>query len=180
MLSILIAGSGGQGVLFLGKIIVQGAMMEGRQVTWFPSYGAEMRGGTANCTVIISDEVIGSPIVKDFDMAVAMNEASMEKFIGRLKPGGLMVVDSSLVKATPGRSDVGLMRVPASEIAASVGNAKAANMVMLGALVSEGVLKEASALGALAELTHQRKRSTLDMNRKAISEGKAYCEDKKN
>src|SRR3989338_5832303 len=96
--SLLIAGFGGQGILFAGKLLAQSAMLEGRHVTWFPSYGAEVRGGTANCTVIISDEMIGSPVVRNPEILVVMNEASLDKFQPRLKSGGILIFESSLIK----------------------------------------------------------------------------------
>lgn len=175
----LIAGSGGQGILFLGKLLAQGAMLEGRNVTWFPSYGAEIRGGTANCTVIISDEMIGSPIRRNPDILVVMNEASKEKFEDRIKEGGLMIMDSSLIKKPLKRQDVEAIEVPASEMAASMGSATFANMVMLGALLSEDLLNESSALSALEELTPSRRKQTIDINKNAIRRGKSYCEGKK-
>jgi|Deesub1362A_J573_1020465.scaffolds.fasta_scaffold00027_15 2-oxoglutarate ferredoxin oxidoreductase subunit gamma len=179
MQSVLIAGSGGQGILFLGKLLAQSVMTEGRNVTWFPSYGAEVRGGTANCMVIISDEMIGSPILKNPDILVVLNEASKERFESRLRQDGLMILDSSLIKKPVARKDVYVINVPATEIAASLGSAKSANMVMLGALISGGKLvSEDSALNALEELTPPRRRKNLDINKRALRKGKAFCDNK--
>ncbi|MBI4685119.1 MAG: 2-oxoacid:acceptor oxidoreductase family protein [Nitrospirae bacterium] len=177
---IMIAGFGGQGILFLGKLLAYSGMLENREVTWFPSYGAEVRGGTANCTVIISDDLIGSPIVRNPEVLVVMNEASLNKFQPRLRKGGLLLFDSSLINGAELRDDVRMLGVPASEIAASIGNTKCANMVMLSALFAEtGMIKEESAIHALEELTPQRRRKALDANKAAITKGRKYIEDKK-
>ncbi len=176
----MVAGFGGQGILFLGRLLAYSGMLEGKEVTCFPSYGAEIRGGTANCTVIISDEMIGSPIVRNPDMLIVMNEASINKFQPRLNRNGLLIFDSSLVNEPDLRSDVRIVKVPASEVAASIGNTKSANMVMLGALLAEtGVLKEGSAIKALEELTPPRRRKAININKEAIVKGKSYIADKK-
>ncbi|RPI36343.1 MAG: 2-oxoacid:ferredoxin oxidoreductase subunit gamma, partial [Nitrospiraceae bacterium] len=142
---IMIAGTGGQGILFLGKAIAQAGMIEGKHVTWFPSYGAEMRGGTANCTVIMSDTMIGSPVVLNPDILIAMNGASVERFQPRLKKKGLLFFDSSLINGAAFRSTVIAIGIPATKLADAVGNTRAANMVMLGALLAEtGILKKSS------------------------------------
>lgn len=172
--SILIAGSGGQGVLFLGRLIAQGAMFQGYNVTWFPSYGAEVRGGTANCTVVISDEPIGSPVVGNPDILVVMNEASKGRFEERLKSGGLMVMDSSLIKSGAARADVGVLAVPATAIAASLGNTRVANMVVLGVLLNEGLIAESSVMAAIEESMPISKHSSLERNKEAIGKGKEH------
>lgn len=174
MRSVLIAGSGGQGILFLGKLIAHAAMLEGKHVTWFPSYGAEMRGGTANCTVVIAEEAIGSPVVASPDVLVLFNHASKVKFEGRLKAGGLMLMDSSLISSPPERDDVRAVLVPATGLAASLDNSKAANMVLLGALISEGLVGEKSAMTALEELAFERRKSALDINKSAVRKGMAF------
>ncbi len=174
------AGSGGQGILFLGKLLAYSGMLEGREVTWFPSYGAEVRGGTANCTVIISDEMIGSPVVRNPEILIVMNEVSLDKFQLRLKNGGILIFDSSLVKEPELRTDIRIVDVPASEIAASIGNTKYANMVMLSALLAEtGIVKEGSAINALEELTPPERKKSLGANKEAIIRGRKYIEDKK-
>jgi 2-oxoglutarate ferredoxin oxidoreductase subunit gamma len=172
----MIAGSGGQGILFLGKLLAHCAMLEGRNVTWFPSYGAEMRGGTANCTVIISDEIIGSPIVRNPDILVAMNKASAVKFQERLEKGGTMILDASLIKDAALRKDVEVISLPASEIASSCGDPRSANMAILGALISSAaIVKEETATGAIAELTSKKSRKSLEINIEALKKGRAYC-----
>ena len=135
-LKIIIAGSGGQGILFLGRTLAAAGMTEGRAVTWFPSYGAEMRGGTANCTVVISDDMIGSPVTMNPDILVAMNSASVDRFLPNLKKGGTMIYDSSLIHNITGQRGKKLIPVPATETAGSTGSIKSANMVMAGALVA--------------------------------------------
>ena len=174
------AGFGGQGILFLGKLLAYSGMLEGREVTWFPSYGAEVRGGTANCTVIISDEIIGSPVVRNPGILIVMNEASLDKFQPRLKNDGILIFNSSLIKKPELRSDVRVVDVPASEIAVSIGGEKCANMVMLSALLAEtGIIKEESAVNALEELTPQKRKKALGVNKEAIVKGRRYIEDKK-
>ena len=134
--SIVIAGFGGQGVLFAGQLLAYAGMDAGQHVTWIPSYGPEMRGGTANCTVIISDEAIGSPIVSRPDVAIVLNEPSYEKYADVVKPGGLLVVNSSLVTSVCGRNDIETIYVPANAIAETAGNTKLMNMAVLGALLA--------------------------------------------
>ena len=176
----LVAGSGGQGVLFLGKLLAQAAMIAGKNVTFFPSYGAEMRGGTANCTVVISDWIIGSPVVRTPDAVVAMNEASVIRFEPKLRPGGLMIYNSSLVKTYTQRDDLKVIACPASEIAAALGDSKAANMVLLGALVAnEKSLGIDDALAALEHMTPPRRRDALKLNIEALRKGFHCGEDTK-
>lgn len=178
---IIVAGFGGQGVLFLGRLIAYGGMIEGKEVTWFPSYGAEMRGGTANCTAVISDEMIGSPVVRNPDILITMNDASLRRFQPKLRQKGLLLFDSSLIKSPELRPDVTALAVPASELAASLSsNVKSANMVLFGALLaSTGVMKVDSAVRALEELTPQKRNKSVEENRTAIMKGIEYIEDTK-
>ena len=134
---IVIAGFGGQGIMFAGTLLAQGAMAEGLQVTFFPSYGAEMRGGTANCSLIISDEEIGSPVVTNPSVALILNQPSLDKFEERMKKNGLLIINSSLVNRETSRDDLKTIKVPATETAERLGNIKAANMVMLSAYIKE-------------------------------------------
>ncbi len=136
--STVFAGFGGQGVLSLGKIVASAALAEGREVSWLPSYGPEMRGGTANCTVVISDRPIGSPVVRRSDVAVVMNIPSCRKFGPLVRPGGILLVNSTLIPEAdiPARDDLRVVRVPATGIAIELGAAIAANMVMLGAYLA--------------------------------------------
>ncbi len=147
---IVIAGFGGQGVLFLGEVLAQAALREGREVTWLPAYGPEQRGGTAYCTVVISDGPIGSPVVSDPAVLIAMNRPSLERFEPAVRPGGLIVCDVTLTGRAPGRADVRSVAVPATAIAAELGAARAANVVLLGAtLAAEPVLAAESLRTAL-------------------------------
>ncbi len=177
---ILIAGSGGQGILFLGKLLVCASMIENREVTWFPSYGAEMRGGTATCTVIVSDEMIGSPVVKNSDYIIVMNDASYNKFLERIVPGGIMVYDSSVVNASNSRDDIQHIAVPASEIAAGLKSKGSANMALIGTLASSSHLVGIdSLLSALSEITPLRRRNMLDTNKKILVKGYSIAQDSK-
>jgi 2-oxoglutarate ferredoxin oxidoreductase subunit gamma len=133
--SIIFAGFGGQGILFAGKILARAAMEEGREVVWIPSYGPEMRGGTASCTVIIGDEPIGSPVVDEADAAVVLNPPSHAKFAARVARGGLLVVNETLVGETSGRTDITELRIPCTRLAKDAGDDSLVSVVALGALV---------------------------------------------
>lgn len=188
---ILVAGSGGQGIIFLGRLIAYAGMLEDKEVTHFPSYGAEMRGGTANCTVIISDEMIGSPIVKNVDILIAMNEASLKRFLPKVKSGGVLIYDSSLIKTPEPAREISSAGIPASRMsnsdepaqklsASQTIHIKSANMLMLGALIAEtGVLKTENAIRALEKLTSSKRKHTLALNKEAILKGASYLADKK-
>ena len=155
-------------------------MLEDREVTWFPSYGAEVRGGTANCTVIVSDELIGSPVVTDPDILIVMNNASLDKFQPRLKQGGLLLFDSSLIKKPGLRDDIEILGVPATEISSGTGNTKSANMVLLGAFIMKtGLLKPESVFDAVERSMPGRKKKTVESNKIAVQEGMKYVEGKK-
>ncbi len=132
---VIIAGFGGQGVLFAGQLLAYSAMDEGKAVTWIPSYGPEMRGGTANCTVVISDEEIGSPFVKNPTAVIAMNLPSLDKFENLVAPGGVLVVNASMVDRPVAREDITVVNIPANDIAESLGSSRSSNMVLLGALL---------------------------------------------
>lgn len=180
--SIIVAGSGGQGILFLGKLFAYGGMIEQKEVTCFPSYGAEMRGGTANCTVILSDSMIGSPIVRNPDILIAMNEASLKRFQPGLREDGLLLYDSSFIKSPELRTDISSISIPATEIAASLSASriKPANMVMFGAIIAyTRAISEESALIALERLTSNNRKEDIGLNRDAIRRGIMLIEDKK-
>lgn len=130
---VVMAGFGGQGLMAIGKLLAKAAMYEGRHVTWLPSYGPEMRGGTANCVVVVDDAPIGSPFVQHAQAALVMNRPSFDKFAELIAPGGLLVINASLVEVLPVRPDVQVLRIAANELATTAGSAKAANMAMLGA-----------------------------------------------
>ncbi|MDP3058740.1 MAG: 2-oxoacid:acceptor oxidoreductase family protein [bacterium] len=134
-LEVIMAGFGGQGVMLMGQLLTYAGMLDGKQVSWMPSYGPEMRGGTANCTVIISDSLVGSPVVTTPGAVVAMSLPSMDKFEASIKPGGIMIYNSSLISRAPLRNDITYVSIPANDIATDLGNNKVANIVMLGALL---------------------------------------------
>ena len=170
--SIIIAGFGGQGVLFAGQLLTYAGMDNGLHVTWIPSYGPEMRGGTANCTVIISDDMIGAPTVAHPDVAIALNLPSFEKYEPLVKPGGLLIVNSSLVAAKSERTDIEIIEVPANTIAAEYGTVKMLNMVALGALLAKRPL---FTLDSLLQTLHDhlppRKHHLLDANKLVLQRG---------
>jgi 2-oxoglutarate ferredoxin oxidoreductase subunit gamma len=130
---VIMAGFGGQGILLIGKMLAYAGMHAGKEVSWLPSYGPEMRGGTCNCTVVISDKPVGSPVIRSPRAVVAMNLPSLEKFEPDLREGGLLLINSSLISRGPERDDVTVVEVPANEIATELGNPRGANMVALGA-----------------------------------------------
>ena len=134
-LSTIIAGFGGQGILFAGKVLAEAALLEGREVLWIPSYGPEMRGGTASCTVIVADRPIGSPIVDRADHAVVLNPPSMAKYTPLVAVGGLLVVNTTLIEAEPGRDDIEILEVPCTAVARTAGDDKLVSVVALGALI---------------------------------------------
>jgi len=135
--SIIIAGFGGQGILSAGNFVATAALLEGREVSWFPSYGPEMRGGTANCSVVISDEPIGSPVINQADVLIALNGPSLDRFAGIVRPGGLIIVDSSLVLSVPARRDILFFQIPASTLAVDKGNITFAIIYLVGCLARQ-------------------------------------------
>lgn len=165
------AGFGGQGVLLAGKILAEVGMTMGKEVVWLPSYGPEMRGGTANCTVIIADEPIASPIVSNPRDAVVMNRPSLEKFAPALQPGGFVVVNTSLISVRPERKDLVLIEVPANEIAIEAGTGKAANMVMLGAYVAATGVVTLDALLEQAKREFAKKPKLVAVNIACVERG---------
>ena len=173
---VMIAGFGGQGVLLAGKLLAHAGMLEGKHVTWFPSYGAEIRGGTANCTVIIADQEIGSPVVMSPSAMLVLNEASYLKFEQRIRPGGLLFLNTSLVKHPSTRSDITRIEVRANDIAGELGDIRIANMVMLGAFLKKtGVVGLGSVLNALKAVLPQRRHSLLPLNERALQCGGEVC-----
>ena len=170
---LIIAGFGGQGIILAGKLLAQTAMKAGKEVTYMPAYGAEVRGGTSNCTVIISDNPIASPLTNEPDSLIAMNKASVSKFAPRIKAGGLLVFNSSLVDQLPKLdSTIEILPVPADEIAAEIGNRKCANMVALGAyLQKKDLFGLDNAADSLAEVLAQRHHKTIPANTEALKKG---------
>ena len=172
---IITAGFGGQGVLFTGQLLTYAAMDEGREVTWIPSYGPEMRGGTANCTVVISDEEIGSPMVSDPQAVIAMNLPSLDKYEGKVRPGGVLVVNESMVDRAVSRQDIKLVMVKANEIAEELGDKRMMNMVLLGALIANLPVIPLEAIEkALAGHLPERHHKMLTKNYEALKRGAAH------
>ena len=169
---ILIAGFGGQGILFAGKFLAYKGLMEELQVSWLPSYGPEMRGGTANCSVILSDMPVGSPIITEPDILVAMNLPSLQKFVDSVVPGGKILVDSTLIDAKVERTDVEVFYIPATQMAKDAGFATLANMILAGK-----VLKETDAVTfdgnkeTLESFIPAKKAALIDINCKALQMG---------
>jgi len=175
---VMIAGFGGQGVLLAGKLLAYAGMLEGRHVTWFPSYGAEIRGGTANCTVIIASDEIGSPVVQSPSAMLIFNDASFKKFEKRIKPGGLLFLNTSLVQEPSTRADIMRIEVKANDIAEDLGDTRILNMVMLGALLKKtGVVALESVLSALREVLPARRHSLIHLNEIALKRGGELCCD---
>ena len=167
------AGFGGQGVLFAGKVVAYAGLIEGRELSWLPSYGPEMRGGTANCSVCLSDEAIGSPLVTNPNVLVAMNRPSLDKFVNDVEPGGVILLDSSLIDVKVERDDVTTYYVPASKLAEENGLKGLAN-ILIGKLFKEvGFCAEETLDKALQKCIPARKADMLGFNRKAIELGRA-------
>ena len=163
------AGSGGQGALAIGQLIAKAAMEEGNEVTYLPSYGPEMRGGTANATVVISDKSISCPLINECDVLVVMNLPSLTRFEPMVKPGGLLFMNSSLIPEKAKRSDIKVVEVPCNDEAEKLGIERAANMVMLGAILKEtGVVKFDTIYTELEHMFSGRKEKFLAPNRKAV------------
>ena len=172
---ILIAGFGGQGVLFAGKALAKMAMNSEYEVTWLPSYGPEMRGGAANCSVIISDDVIGSPLVPAPDILIAMNRPSFDKFEPRIKPGGTLFADSSMIDVASSRTDIDAFYIPASRMASENGLSRFANVIMLGFMIAKTSLFDYDEF--LSDLVYEITRDDLaEGNHRALSLGYNYQE----
>jgi len=175
--SLIISGYGGQGILFLGTLIAKCAVLAKKNVTWLPSYGAEMRGGTANCTIIVSDDEISSPYCKNPNYLIALNAQSVEKFEDKIQSGGTIIVNSSLYKGREKRTDITYTYIPANEIAQKIGEIKCANVVMLSAfmektkLLSGGVGALKKILGSVISAS---KATLLSLNEKAATMGAEY------
>ncbi len=171
----LFAGFGGQGLLFAGKILVYTGMLEGKKVSWLPSYGPEMRGGTANCSVIISDDPIGSPIVNNPDTLVAMNLPSLDKFEAAVNAGGYIFVDSALISRKVARDDVKAIYIPATQLASDNDMVGLANIIILGRAMRELKIFSLDELKAtISKVVSDRKRALLDKNLAAIELGYNY------
>lgn len=170
---VIMAGFGGQGIMAIGKLLAYAGMLENRNVTWMPSYGPEMRGGTANCAVVISDEEVGSPLIsKDGTAAIVMNLPSMTKFESELVPGGKLIINKSLIDIKPKRTDIEAYYVNANELAMELGNAKVANMVMLGAYLELAkTIETESVLQAFVKVFGEEKSHLVPLNKEALLKG---------
>ena len=172
---ILIAGFGGQGILFAGKFLAYKGLLEDLQVSWLPSYGPEMRGGTANCSVVLSEDPVGSPIITEPDVLIAMNLPSLQKYVNAVVPGGQIYVDSTLIAEKVERTDVDVFYIPATQMAKEAGIATLANMIIVGQLLENN--PELSFEGAeetVKKLVPAKKAALVDLNLKALQMGKEY------
>lgn len=169
---IIIAGFGGQGVLSMGKILAYSGIMQGQEVSWMPSYGPEMRGGTANVTVILSDSRISSPIIQEFDTAIILNQQSMDKFESMVKPGGVLIYDPNGIVRHPERKDISIYKIEATEEAARLKNAKTFNMIVLGAFLKvKPIVKMENVVKGLEKSLPARHHNLIPMNQEAIQRG---------
>jgi 2-oxoglutarate ferredoxin oxidoreductase subunit gamma len=170
---VVIAGFGGQGVMVIGQLLAHAGMEDGKQVAWIPSYGPEMRGGTANCTVIISDEEVGSPVVVNPGIVIVMNRPSLDKYEPLVRPGGLLIYNSSLISRQPERTDIRIVAVPANDEAQAMGNARLANTLMLGVLLGlTDMLPLEAVAGSMPEVFGPRHQDLLALNRRALERGR--------
>lgn len=171
---VIMAGFGGQGVMLMGQLVAYAGMHEDKSVTWLPSYGPEMRGGTANCTVVVSEEEVASPVVVDPTCAVVMNIQSYDKFEPLVRPGGILLINSSLINKVSSRTDITQFQIPLNEIAEEIGNTKVANMVMLGAFIE--ATKAVSLNGiieSLKKVLPVRRHNLIPVNQQALERGAA-------
>ena len=171
---VILAGFGGQGVMFIGKVLAYAGMGSDLELCWIPSYGPEMRGGTANCSVILSDDEIHSPVIDFADGAIVLNKPAYDKFAPRIKPGGVLVVNSSLAKLEEKRDDIKIIEIPATDIASEMGNVSIANMVCLGALLPSMNLVDFEKVKKAMEKLTSKRPDLLETNIAAINKGIAY------
>jgi 2-oxoglutarate ferredoxin oxidoreductase subunit gamma len=178
LIKTVFSGFGGQGVLSMGHALATAAMLEGKHVTYFPSYGAEVRGGTANCTVSVSDEEIASPVASEPEFVVAMNQPAFVRFQNMLVSGGLALINSSMVNATSMRGDIEVVEVPISELAEKLGNMKVANMVMLGAFVRvSSIISFPRLLKNLPDILGAKRERLLKINLEALGQGYEFVKE---
>ncbi len=175
LIKTIFSGFGGQGVLSMGYTLAEAAMRQGNFVTYFPSYGAEVRGGTANCTVSVSDEEIASPVASEPDFVVCMNQPSFLRFQNLVQSGGVVLVNSSMVNASSMRGDIEVLEIPSSELAEKLGNLKVANMVMLGAFIKiSNIISFTRLIKDLPVILGGGKARLLKLNREALEKGFTY------
>jgi len=177
---LIIAGFGGQGVLSMGKILAYSAIMQEQEVSWMPSYGPEMRGGTANVTVIISDDRISSPILTKYDTAIILNQQSMDKFESTVKPGGILLYDPNGIMIHPTRKDIRIFKIEGNRLASEIGNSKVFNMVVLGAYMKANpIVKLENVIKGLKKSLPERYHKLIPMNEDAIKRGMDNLEEVK-
>ncbi|MFZ5641138.1 MAG: 2-oxoacid:acceptor oxidoreductase family protein [Bacillota bacterium] len=177
---IIIAGFGGQGVLSMGQLLTYAGMLEGKHVAWYPSYGPEMRGGTANCGVTVSDKEISCPLVSEPTTAIVMNRPSLEKFERTVKPGGLLFINSSLVDKKTGRTDIKVIEIPANDLAAEkLGNTRVANIIVLGAFLElTKTVTIDSIIESLKKVLPERRHNLIPLNRQALELGAKFVRER--
>lgn len=169
---IIIAGFGGQGVLSMGKILAYSGVMQGQEVSWFPSYGPEMRGGTANVTVILSDDRISSPVLHEYDSAIILNQQSMDKFEDTVKPGGVLLYDPNGIVHPPKRKDINVYRIPGAQLSIEMGNPKTFNMIIMGAyLKAKPIVQLENVKKGLEKSLPERHHRLIPLNLEAIHKG---------
>ena len=175
------AGFGGQGVLSMGKLLAYAGMLDGKEVSWCPSYGPEMRGGTANCSIVVSDEPVGSPVITaDATASIVMNQPSYDKFVKIVGSGGTIIINSSLLEKKVERDDVKAYYVPANEMAKELGNPKLANIILLGALLEvDNTVTEESVLNAFTKVFGENKAKFIPINKEALAKGAEYVRNQK-
>ena len=174
---IVIAGFGGQGVLSMGMILAYSGLMEGKEVSWFPAYGPEQRGGTANVTVILSDERISSPVLNSYDVAIVLNQPSLDKFEKMVKPGGSIIYDTDGIQNPPTRKDINVYKIDALDEAMKMDNAKVFNMIVLGGLLKiSPMVKLENVVKGLLNVLPERHHKLIPMNEKAIQKGMEIIE----
>ena len=172
---IIFAGFGGQGIMLMGKALSYAAMKKGKFVTWMPSYGAEVRGGTAHSMVVISDLPIASPIVREPSICVVMNKPSFQKFENKVTKGGLLVINKSLIDASSERNDIDILEIPATDMASSLGNTRIANMIVLGGLLAKrNIFKAQILIDSLKDVISQGRKNMIPINEEAIKKGYEY------
>ncbi len=175
---VIFAGFGGQGVLSMGQVLAYSGMIEDREVCWMPSYGPEMRGGTANCIVTVSSSEISSPIIGTFDTVVALNQPSLDKFESAVKPGGTLIYDSTNIIDPPKRTDIDIVPIPASEEAVKLKNTKIMNMIVLGAfLAKRSTVKIDTVLKALKQVLPERHHHLIPLNEQALQRGQELANE---
>ena len=178
LIKTIFSGFGGQGVLSMGFTLANAAMFEGKHVTYLPSYGVEVRGGTANCTVVVSDEEIASPIASEPEFVVAMNQPSFARFQSVLQSGGLLCVNSSIVNTSSARGDIEILAIPTSDLAEKLGTIKVANMIMLGALIkASNIISFELMIKSLSEILGEGKSKLIKLNKEALELGFNYVKE---